>query len=176
VSGHDPDASAGPPGGFERLWTPWRMEYIKSAGGADQQGCIFCDLPGREEDEKNLILDRSEKAFVILNAFPYNAGHLMVAPFRHVGELEDVSEQELADLDALLQRSIRALKEEYAPHGFNIGMNLGRVAGAGIPDHVHWHVVPRWNGDTNFMPVVGQTKVLPELLEESFQRLSARLR
>ena len=113
---------------------------------------------------------------MILNAFPYNAGHLMVAPFRHVGELEDVSEQELADLDALLQRSIRALKEEYAPHGFNIGMNLGRVAGAGIPDHVHWHVVPRWNGDTNFMPVVGQTKVLPELLEESFQRLSARLR
>jgi ATP adenylyltransferase len=160
----------------ERLWTPWRMEYIKAAGAEDEPGCIFCDLPARDDDEKNLILARSERAFVILNAFPYNAGHLMVAPFRHVGELEDVSEEELADLDALLQRSIRALRDEYAPQGFNIGMNLGRVAGAGIPDHVHWHVVPRWNGDTNFMPVVGQTKVLPELLEESFQRLSARLR
>jgi ATP adenylyltransferase len=151
------------------------MEYIKSAGTEDQPECIFCDLPSRDDDEKNLILVRSEKAFVILNAFPYNAGHLMVAPFRHVGEVEDVSAEELAEVDALLQRSIRALKEEYRPHGFNIGMNLGRVAGAGIPDHVHWHVVPRWNGDTNFMPVVGQTKVLPELLEESFRRLAVRL-
>jgi ATP adenylyltransferase len=176
VSGQDRGASAGPAGGFERLWTPWRMEYIKSTGRDDQPECIFCELPARDDDEKNLILARSEQAFVILNAFPYNAGHLMVAPFRHVGELEDVSVEELGDLDALLQRSIRALKEEYQPHGFNIGMNLGRVAGAGIPDHVHWHVVPRWNGDTNFMPVVGQTKVLPELLGESFQRLSARLR
>jgi ATP adenylyltransferase len=151
------------------------MEYIKAAGAEDAEGCIFCDLSARDEDEKNLILARSERAFAILNAFPYNAGHLMVAPFRHVGELEEVSAEELADLDGLLQRSIRALKEEYAPQGFNIGMNLGRVAGAGIPDHVHWHVVPRWNGDTNFMPVVGQTKVLPELLEESFRRLADRL-
>ncbi|HEV8682196.1 MAG TPA: HIT domain-containing protein [Actinomycetota bacterium] len=156
---------------MERLWTPWRMEYIKAAGAEDEPGCIFCDLPARDDDEKNRILARSDKAFVILNAFPYNAGHLMVAPFRHVGELEELSAEELADLDALLQRSIRALKEEYAPQGFNIGMNLGRVAGAGIPDHVHWHVVPRWNGDTNFMPVVGQTKVLPELLQETYQRL-----
>jgi ATP adenylyltransferase len=172
VSGNESDLP--PAAGFERLWTPWRMEYIKSTG--DPAECIFCDLPARGDDEKHLILARSENAFVILNAFPYNAGHVMVAPFRHVGELEDASEMELADLDALLQRSIRALKEEYQPQGFNIGMNLGRVAGAGIPDHLHWHVVPRWNGDTNFMPVVGQTKVLPELLEESFQRLSARLR
>jgi ATP adenylyltransferase len=150
------------------------MEYIKST--ADEAGCIFCDLPAREDDEKNLILARSKKAFVILNAFPYNAGHVMVAPFRHVGELEEASEEELADVDGLLKRSVRALKEEYHPQGFNIGMNLGLVAGAGIPDHIHWHVVPRWSGDTNFMPVVGQTKVLPELLEESFQRLIARLR
>ena len=174
MSGHDANASAGRPSGFERLWTPWRMEYIKST--ADEAGCIFCDLPARDDDEKNLILARSQKAFVILNAFPYNAGHLMVAPFRHVGELEGASEEELADVDRLLKRSIRALKEEYQPQGFNIGMNLGLVAGAGIPDHIHWHVVPRWSGDTNFMPVVGQTKVLPELLEESFQRLMARLR
>jgi ATP adenylyltransferase len=159
----------------ERLWTPWRMEYIKAAGAEDEPGCIFCDLPARDDDEKNLILARSNTAFVILNIFPYNAGHVMVAPFRHVGELEELSAEELADLDALLQRSIRALKEEYAPQGFNIGMNLGLVAGAGIPDHVHWHVVPRWNGDTNFMPVVGQTKVLPELLRETSARLTPRL-
>jgi ATP adenylyltransferase len=151
------------------------MEYIKAAGAEGEQECIFCELPARDDDEKNLILARSLKAFVILNAFPYNAGHLMVAPFRHVGELEEMTAAELADLDRLLQRSIRALKEEYEPQGFNIGMNLGRVAGAGIPDHVHWHVVPRWNGDTNFMPVVGQTKVLPELLRETFDRLSSRL-
>jgi ATP adenylyltransferase len=151
------------------------MEYIKAAGAEDEPGCIFCDLPARDDDEKNLILARSNTAFVILNIFPYNAGHVMVAPFRHVGELEELSAEELADLDALLQRSIRALKEEYAPHGFNIGMNLGLVAGAGIPDHVHWHVVPRWNGDTNFMPVVGQTKVLPELLRETSARLAPRL-
>jgi ATP adenylyltransferase len=157
----------------DRLWTPWRMEYIRSTGDAAE--CIFCDLPARGDDEKNLILTRSERGFVILNAFPYNAGHLMVAPFRHVGELEEATGDELADLDALLQRSIGALKEEYQPQGFNIGMNLGRVAGAGIPDHLHWHVVPRWNGDTNFMPVVGQTKVLPELLVESYERLHARL-
>jgi ATP adenylyltransferase len=112
---------------------------------------------------------------VILNRYPYNPGHLMVAPFRHVGELEEAKEEELADLDRLLQRSIRALKEEYEPQGFNVGMNLGRVAGAGIPDHVHWHVVPRWNGDTNFMPVIGQTKVLPELLGESYRKLAERL-
>lgn len=160
---------------MERLWTPWRMEYIKAAGAEDQPECIFCDLPSRDEDEKNLILTRSGKAFVILNAFPYNAGHLMVAPFRHVGEIEEVTDEELLDVDHLIQRSIVALNEEYAPHGFNLGINLGRVAGAGIPDHVHWHVVPRWNGDTNFMPVVGQTKVLPELLEESYTRLSGRL-
>jgi ATP adenylyltransferase len=165
----------GIPEGFGRLWSPWRMEYIKSAGGQDQPECIFCDLPARDDDEKNLILARSDKAFVILNAFPYNPGHLMVAPFRHVGELEEVTEEEFADLDRLLQRSLRALKKDYEPQGFNIGMNLGRVAGAGIPDHVHWHVVPRWNGDTNFMPVIGQTKVLPELLGESYGRLASRL-
>jgi ATP adenylyltransferase len=161
--------------GMERLWTPWRMEYIKAARSEDQPDCIFCDLPARDDDETNLILARSEKAFVILNVFPYNAGHVMVAPFRHVGELEDVTDEELLDVGHLLQRSVSALKQEYAPQGFNLGINLGQVAGAGIPDHIHWHVVPRWSGDTNFMPVVGQTKVLPELLEESYQRLSQRI-
>jgi ATP adenylyltransferase len=174
VSERDPDAPVPRPDGFQRLWTPWRMEYIKSAGPENEVECIFCELPARDDDEKNLILARAEKAFVILNRYPYNPGHLMVAPFRHVGELEEAKEEELADLDRLLQRSIGALKEEYEPQGFNIGMNLGRVAGAGIPDHVHWHVVPRWNGDTNFMPVIGQTKVLPELLAETWKRLADR--
>jgi ATP adenylyltransferase len=151
------------------------MEYIKAAGPENDVACIFCDLPSRGDDEKSLIVARAEKAFVILNRYPYNPGHLMVAPFRHVGDLEEVEADEFADLDRLLQRSMRALKDEYEPQGFNIGMNLGRVAGAGIPDHVHWHVVPRWNGDTNFMPVVGQTKVLPELLTESYGRLVRRL-
>ncbi|HEX9891723.1 MAG TPA: HIT domain-containing protein [Actinomycetota bacterium] len=152
------------------------MEYIKAAGAEDVQGCIFCDLPAQDDDEKNLILARGDLAFVILNRFPYNAGHLMVAPFRHVGEYEDLTDEEILDAEHLLQRAIRALKEEMDPHGFNVGMNLGRVAGAGIPDHLHWHVVPRWGGDTNFMPVVGGTKVLPELLDETRDRLTPRLR
>jgi ATP adenylyltransferase len=121
-----------------------------------------------------MILARGELAFVIVNSFPYNPGHLMVAPFRHVGAFTSLEADELADVDALLARSIRALEQEMEPHGYNLGMNLGRVAGAGIPDHVHWHLVPRWNGDTNFMPVVGETRVLPELLEETYARLRPR--
>lgn len=177
MSGHDPDVGATPEvgkepaPGLQRLWTPWRMEYIRSSLEEDQ-GCFLCDLPAEDDDEKNLILARGELAFVILNRFPYNPGHLMVAPYRHTGELEDLTEEELRDVDRLLQRSVRALKEEYQPDGFNLGMNLGRVAGAGVPDHIHWHVVPRWAGDTNFMPVVGETKVLPELLEETRKRLA----
>ena len=160
---------------MERLWSPWRMEYIEAAKD-DPDGCIFCDLPAKGDDAATLILSRGERAFVLMNSFPYNPGHLMVAPFRHTGEFEDLHGDELADIDALLKRSLRALREEMEPQGFNIGMNLGRVAGAGIPDHVHWHVVPRWNGDTNFMPVVGQTRVLPELLEETYRKLAPRFR
>ena len=159
----------------DRLWSPWRMEYIRAAGAEDAEGCIFCDLPAEDDDERNLILVRGEQAFVILNRFPYNAGHLMVAPFRHVADYEALTEGELLEGERLIQRSIVALREEMGPHGFNLGVNLGRVAGAGILDHLHWHVVPRWGGDTNFMPVVGKTKVLPELLEETRQRLAARL-
>ena len=158
---------------MERLWSPWRMEYIEAAKD-DPDGCIFCDLPAKGDDAATLILARGERAFVLMNSFPYNPGHLMVAPFRHAGDFEELHDDELADIDALLKRSLRALREEMEPQGFNIGMNLGRVAGAGIPDHVHWHVVPRWNGDTNFMPVVGQTRVLPELLEETYRKLAPR--
>ena len=151
------------------------MEYIQAAKEAgDEEGCIFCDLPAEDDDERTKILARGELAFVILNSFPYNPGHVMVAPFRHVGEFGALEPGELAEIDALVARSIRVLDDEMQPQGYNLGMNLGRVAGAGIPDHVHWHVVPRWNGDTNFMPVVGQTRVLPELLEESVARLRPR--
>ncbi len=160
-------------GELRHLWTPWRMEYIRVAKG-EPEGCIFCELPRLGDDAEARILARAERAFAILNAFPYNPGHLMVAPFRHLGELEEMTPEELADVDRLLQRSVVALKAEMEPHGFNLGMNLGRVAGAGIPDHVHWHVVPRWSGDTNFMPVIGETKVVPELLEETYRRLAPR--
>ena len=149
------------------------MEYIRSA--EDQTpGCIFCDLPARGDDEEALILTRSERSFVLLNRFPYNPGHLLIAPFRHTGDLESFGGDEAADAHALLRRSVTALREEMEPHGFNVGMNLGRVAGAGIPDHLHWHVVPRWNGDGNFMPVIGQTKVMPELLAETWAKLAPR--
>ena len=151
------------------------MAYIQAAKDAgDDEGCIFCDLPAANDDERTKILARGELAFAILNSYPYNPGHLMVAPFRHVGEFGALGADELAEVDALIARSIEVLGAEMQPHGYNLGMNLGRVAGAGIPDHVHWHVVPRWNGDTNFMPVVGQTRVLPELLEESAARLRPR--
>ena len=147
------------------------MEYIRSATGGESTGCFFCEKLAAGDDEASYILARGGSAFVILNAFPYNPGHLMVAPTRHVGELEEVTSDESADVSILLQRSISALKESSNPDGFNIGMNLGRVAGAGVPGHLHWHVVPRWSGDTNFMPVVGETKVLPEALAQTYSRL-----
>jgi ATP adenylyltransferase len=152
------------------------MDYIRSAAEEpDREGgssCVFCDLP--QSEEAGRILADTELAYAVLNKFPYNPGHLLVVPRRHTGDIETLTAQENAELQSLLQRSVRALREESEPHGFNIGMNLGAVAGAGIPDHLHWHVVPRWSGDTNFMPVVGETRVLPELLEETARRLAPR--
>ena len=160
---------------MERLWAPWRGEYVKGLRGDEEEsGCLFCELQ-KQDDEEALILARSEHSFAVLNRYPYNSGHLMVAPFRHVGELEEVEDAEDLDMQRLLQRCIRALKEAMGPDGFNLGMNLGRVAGAGVPDHLHWHLVPRWNGDTNFMPTIGDTKVLPERLDETLGKLRASL-
>ncbi len=151
------------------------MEYIREASGeaptADDR-CVFCALP--DGNEASRVLVRGELAYVVLNKFPYNPGHLLVVPLRHVGDLEDLTTQESAESQSLIRRGVRALREESDPHGFNIGMNLGRGAGAGIPAHLHWHIVPRWNGDTNFMSVVGQTRVLPELLAETARRLAPR--
>jgi ATP adenylyltransferase len=158
---------------MERLWSPWRMEYIRAAKDEPEDApCIFCRIRDGEEDER--VLARTDLAFVVLNKFPYSPGHVLLIPNRHVGEVEALDDGESLGLQRLLQRSVRALKEEYEPHGFNVGMNLGRIAGAGVPDHLHWHVVPRWGADTSFMPVIGQTIVLPELVEETARRLGPR--
>ncbi len=158
----------------DTLWSPWRMEYIRMPHDEPGGGCIFCGKPTEGDDRAAYILARSELSFVLLNAFPYNPGHVMISPFRHVGDLTELGDEELLDANRLIQRSIRALQDAEAPHGFNLGMNLSRAAGAGIPEHLHWHVVPRWSGDTNFMSIVGETRVLPELLAETYDRLKPR--
>ena len=153
----------------ERLWAPWRMEYIQ--GGADAPGCIFCDKAAAGDDEANLIVHRGERAYVLMNLYPYSNGHLMVAPYRHVAAPGDLDEGERAEMWALLDRSLDVLTDVMAPHGFNAGINIGRVAGAGVEDHIHLHVVPRWNGDTNFMPVLADVKVMPEHLTRTAAKL-----
>lgn len=154
---------------MERLWTPWRMQYVSAAD--DSNGCIFCGHLAAGDDEATRILYRGKRVFVILNAFPYNTGHLMIAPNRHVAELAELDYEERCELMEVTSKSVVVLRAEMGAHGFNVGMNLGRVAGAGIPGHVHMHVVPRWGGDTNFMPVVGETKVLPEMIEQTDAKL-----
>jgi ATP adenylyltransferase len=155
--------------GTEILWAPWRIEYIESTDRPD--GCIFCIKPAETDDRANLIVHRGVRAFVILNRFPYNNGHLMVVPYRHTADLSALDPEERAELFDLLVASQRALVSGLRPHGFNIGMNLGRTGGAGIEDHLHFHIVPRWNGDTNFMPVLGHTKVVSEGLERTWEKL-----
>jgi len=155
----------------ERIWAPWRLSYIETASSEPRPGCIFVDLPQEDDDEKNLILFRGETAFVMLNRFPYTNGHLMVAPYRHTSNLSELNDQELLEIHQLVVRCTEWITACYKPHGFNIGVNLGEAAGAGIPDHVHWHIVPRWHGDTNSMTVVGDVRVLPQSLEKSYARL-----
>lgn len=157
---------------LQRLWTPWRMAYIKDPDHTSE-GCPFCVLPDRgpEHDRDTLIVYRAKWTFAILNAYPYNPGHLMTVPYRHVATLDELTPEELHELADLCQRGVRALRAASGPHAFNIGMNIGGLAGAGIADHLHQHVVPRWGGDTNFMPVISHTRVLPELLEETYDRL-----
>jgi len=153
---------------MEKLWAPWRIEYILSKKEKD---CIFCSKPAEQDDKKNLILLRGEFSFVIMNYYPYNNGHLMVVPYRHVAELPDLSKHENSEIMKFLTVCTKALQQSMFPHGFNIGMNMGEVAGAGIKDHLHFHIVPRWNGDTNFMPITGHTKVVSEALEETWKKL-----
>ncbi len=170
---------------MERLWAPWRLSYVsgtdETGGGGSatpkpaSTGCIFCDKPqetGAEADTRNLIVARGETCFVILNAYPYNNGHLMVVPYRHLSHPGNLTPEENAELMATASHVTTLLDRIYRPDGYNIGMNVGGAAGAGIAAHLHLHVVPRWNGDTNFMPVVGGVKVMPETLEQTYAKIA----
>jgi ATP adenylyltransferase len=163
----DPDLTeqrgSGDPDSFGRLWTPHRMAYIKGDGKRTDGGCDLCDIPTMD-DVEGLVVARGSAAYVVLNLYPYNSGHLMVVPYRHVADYVDLAGDETAEVADLTKAALRALRSASGAQGFNVGLNLGSVAGAGIAAHLHQHVVPRWGGDTNFMPVIGQTKVLPELL------------
>jgi ATP adenylyltransferase len=153
------------------LWAPWRLEYIEQAD--DQEGCVFCrEAQGEVREDESLVVARGDLAFALLNRFPYASGHLLVAPIRHEGELAGLADVGALELHRLAVDAVDALARTYRPDGFNLGWNLGRVAGAGITDHVHVHVVPRWSGDTNFMPVLADVKVLPEHLVETRRKLA----
>ena len=152
----------------ERLWAPWRLEYIR---GPKDGECIFCRAVESDDDERHYVVFRGDRCLVMLNAYPYNSGHLMIAPFVHEPTIEPLDSATTAEMMDLAKRSAQVLHGAYRPDGFNYGINQGSVAGAGIEDHVHMHVVPRWGGDTNFMPVIGDTKVLPQTLAESWREL-----
>lgn len=156
---------------MERLWAPWRLEYVQNAD--KQDGCIFCAAAASDDDEGQLVVHRGEHAFVLLNKFPYASGHLLVAPYRHGLNFGDLDEAEILEIHRLGAQGLEALAATYAPEGYNLGWNIGRIAGAGIPDHGHLHVVPRWGGDTNFMPVFADVKVIPEHLSATWARLAA---
>ncbi len=155
---------------MKQMWTPWRIAYIRRE---KQTGCIFCDAVAGEDDRANLILHRGELAFLMLNKYPYNNGHLMAVPYRHVDTLESLTPEETAEMMSLVTIGIRALRRSANPHGFNIGVNMGKVAGAGVLDHVHTHIVPRWEGDANFMPVLADVWLIPQALDETYEELRA---
>lgn len=175
VTQDDAASLPGDPDGFERLWTPHRMVYI---GGQDKpatsgaEDCPFCQIPQRD-DREGLIVHRGELAFSVLNLYPYSPGHLLVCPYRHVADYTELTGAETAEVAAMTQQAMRVVRAASAPHGFNLGVNQGAVAGAGIAAHLHQHVVPRWAGDANFLPVVGQTKALPQLLDDTWQVVRA---
>ncbi len=162
---------------MKRLWTPWRIGYLKAPKGAETGGCIFCDKVRADpsKDRENLLLLRGRRAFVTMNLYPYSNGHLMVAPYDHCGELELLDGETLKEMMVLVNKSIRVLRLTMNPQGFNVGANLGRVAGAGVEDHVHFHIVPRWNGDTDFMTIISDIRKIPELLPDTYDSLHAAL-
>ena len=157
---------------MEQIWAPWRIEYIQME---KPEGCILCEKPRQNKDALNYILYRGDKNFVIMNSYPYNPGHLMIAPYRHLASLEELTGDELHEHFEIVSRSIKLLRQVFNPGGFNIGINIGKVAGAGIDAHVHTHIVPRWQADTNFMPVISDAKVLPEALAETYKKLKDKL-
>lgn len=156
------------------IYTPWRYAYVSTVD--ERKGCIFCEKASDDKDRENLVVFRGEKCFVILNLYPYSSGHCMIAPYEHVGTIEVLDGETLKEMMLVSQRCMAAIRDAFSPDGFNLGVNIERVAGAGIKDHVHMHVVPRWAGDTNFMPIVAETRVLPLSLDEVWQALSDRLR
>jgi ATP adenylyltransferase len=155
----------------QRIWAPWRLAYVSGAAKDSEDECIFCAKPGDEDDEANLIVHRGERCFVILNLFPYTNGHLMIAPYEHLASLPELDQPTVAEMMALAQRAIAELEQRYSPHGFNVGFNQGRVAGAGVEHHIHMHVVPRWGGDTNFMPVLADTRVMAQTPQQTYETL-----
>jgi ATP adenylyltransferase len=156
---------------MEHIWAPWRIEYILME---KPEGCVLCDKPRENKDVENRILYRGDKNFVIMNSYPYNPGHLLVSPYRHVSRLEDMTDEERNEHFEVVSRCVRVLREAYNPGGFNIGANMGKVAGAGIDDHYHSHVVPRWQGDTNYMTVLADVRVVPQALSETYRELKGR--
>ncbi|SPT56127.1 HIT family protein [Schaalia odontolytica] len=171
----DARALAGVPDGFGRFWTPYRMAYIRGEGkpaDASDRSCPFCSAPGKP-DAEGLIVFRGDSCFVLMNLFPYNSGHLLVCPYRHVSDYTELTDEERVELGNLTATAMRVTRDVAAPAGFNLGMNQGEVAGAGIAAHLHQHVVPRWLGDANFLPIIAQTKAVPELLEDARARLAA---
>lgn len=161
-------------GRHDIMWAPWRMRYIERehTGGYERQGCVFCDLPAALDDQGTYILRRGRSAYVIMNLYPYNNGHLMVVPYAHVDSLLALDDDTAAEMTRLSQEAQRVIEERMKPHGFNLGMNQGRAAGAGIADHLHLHLVPRWVGDTNFMPATGDVRVMPQSLDETYALLA----
>ncbi|MGB9730633.1 MULTISPECIES: HIT family protein [Calditerrivibrio] len=154
---------------MEKIWAPWRMRYID--GSHKDEGCIFCNKPKEDNDMENLIVYRGRFSFAMLNLFPYTNGHTMVAPYRHTAIFEELTRDEVIDIHLVTSIIIKAIKMTMNPDGFNLGYNLGRTAGAGIVDHLHFHIVPRWNGDTNFMPVIGEVKVISEHIEQTYNKI-----
>ena len=165
----------------QQLWAPWRLAYVQNSDAKEAQqskpGCFLCSYRDDDaaKDPKNLVVLRGEHSIVVLNRFPYNNGHLLIAPREHKADLRDLNDAELLETNHLLQKMIGLLEKTISPDGFNVGLNLGRVAGAGLPGHLHWHIVPRWNGDTNFMPILGEAKVIPQALDALLELLSKEM-
>jgi len=159
---------------MDRLWSPWRYHYVSTVSPGDE--CIFCAKAREDRDEENLILMRGRLNYALLNLFPYTTGHLMITPYRHVAQLEDLTDEESFELFEMTRQAVRCLRSVYRPQGFNLGMNLGECAGAGIAGHLHMHVLPRWTGDANFMTTIAETRVMPEDLRETWRKLSAAFR
>jgi ATP adenylyltransferase len=168
-------AENGRPAGMDQLWAPWRLAYVVKDAPSEADECFICRGLAASDDRKNHILLRTDRAVVLLNKYPYNNGHLLIGPLRHVGRLDELASDELLEINETLRKMVAILEKLIKPEGFNIGVNLGRVAGAGLPGHIHWHVVPRWNGDTNFMPVLADTKVIVQSLEALFDMLRAEI-